>query len=152
MSAFDPTTFGAMTFKGANDTKFIPIPVGEYSFATMKAEINSWQNGDGTKSGLKLIVEGDLLDTDGKLAETTNRDKFPMKYEVMLDLTDSGMLDLGKGKNVRLGQLREACGENDPNRDFAFSMLAGKVIKVSVGHEIYKGEPMARIQRVVTAA
>jgi hypothetical protein len=56
--------------------------------------------------------------------------------DVMLDLTDSGQLDMAKGRNVRLGRLREALDLNAPGRPFSFAMIQGRMAKVKVGHRV----------------
>ena len=54
----------------------------------------------------------------------------------MLDLTDSGSMDMGKGRNVGLGRLREALNLNQPGQVFSFSMIPGRLAKVAVSHRI----------------
>ena len=51
-------------------------------------------------------------------------------------LSDSGGLDMGKGRNVGLGRLREALNLNQPGQSFSFSMIPGRLAKVSVSHRI----------------
>lgn len=61
-----------------------------------------------------------------------------VRQTLWLDTTESGGLDFGKGKNVGLGRLREALGQNAPGKPWAPGMLVGGVAKVKVSHSIDK--------------
>jgi hypothetical protein len=132
MSAFDPKTFATMTFNEANSTESVPIPVGEWPFMISKVDIVEWKTKDGSKAGLKLVLNYET--EDPAVTSVTGRPKNTVKHDVMLDLTDAGGLDFGKGMNVGLGRLREACGLNVPGRPFAFDQFLGHSIKVQVKH------------------
>ena len=132
-SKFDPKTFLDLQVNDANSTKRLPVPVGEYMSLIEKVDVRAWQSKDGSKSGLALDVTHNLDDAAVKTA--MGRDKVTMTQGIMLDLTDNGSLDMGKGKNVQLGRLREATGLNVAGQPFSFRMLEGKVVKIRVGHE-----------------
>jgi hypothetical protein len=129
---FDPNTFAAMTFNEANSTESIPVPAQEWPAIIDNKKIDTWQAKDGSSSGLKLIVNWNV--TDPSVKEVTGRDKNLVKQEMMLDLTEAGMLDFGKGMNVQLGRLRAAVGLNNPGEPFSFDMLVGRQGKIQVGH------------------
>ena len=133
---------------GANSTQMVPVPAGEYTGIIEEVEIRPWQGKhDPTKTGQKLDCK--VIIDDEAVREELGRDKVVMVHEVMLDLAADGMgLDMGKGKNVHLGRLREAVGLNDPAMPFGFRMLSGRALKVRVEHEIYNNEPQARIRAV----
>ncbi|MGH2638967.1 MAG: hypothetical protein ACRDF4_06765, partial [Rhabdochlamydiaceae bacterium] len=44
-----------------------------------------------------------------------------------LELTSSGAIDFGKGKNVGLGRLREALGQNKIGKPWSFNMIRGSL-------------------------
>lgn len=137
---FDPNQFLDQQFTDANDTKSIPVPAGEFIAVVEETKINTWQaKDDPSKSGLKLQIQWSV-DDEGVKA-TVGRDKVTVRQEIMLDLTDSGTLDFGRGKNIRLGKLRDALGLNTPGQPFAFSMLAGRVARITVGHTPNPKEP-----------
>lgn len=143
---FDPNTFGAMTFEGANSTEFVLLPVSEYLAQIKSKEIVSWEDKDKTKGGLKLKLQwevpGDAPTPDGStVKELTGRDSVTVKQEIMLDLTDTGGLDMGKGANVRLGRLREALGLNNPGQPWTFDMFVGQFAKISVAHRPDNRDP-----------
>lgn len=143
---FDPAMFGQMTFTASNSTEFIPFPAGDHDFIIIESKVDMWSSQEKGTSGLKLVLKVDPIDADGKIKEETQRDKNELKYEVMLDVTEDGRgLDFGKGKNVRLGRLREYCDLNRPGQDFNFSMFVGKMVRLTVKHGVYKGEPIANV-------
>lgn len=130
---FDPNQFLDQQFTEANDTKLIPVPAGEFVAVTEEAKIVPWQSKDDpSKSGLKLQVTW-AIDDEG-VKGVTGRDKVTVRQEIMLDLNDAGMLDFGRGKNTRLGKLRDALNLNTPGQPFSFSMIAGRVARITVGH------------------
>lgn len=123
-----------LSVTGALDTKLTPIPVGEYPCMIEEVDVKPWQGKeDPTKSGLKLLLKLEVQDPAVK--SFLNRDKVTIGYDIMLDLTPEGGLDMGKAKNVRLGALREAIGLNSPTEPFSFRMLPGKHLKAAIGQE-----------------
>lgn len=145
--SFDVNSFLDLQVTGSNDTKLVPVPVGEYLGLTGEVEVKSWQGKDDpTKTGLKLLVP--IKIDDPAVKEATGRDTSTVVFEAMLDILPGGGLDMGKGKNVQLGRIREATGLNDPSAPFSFRMLAGRPIKASVIHEEWKGDLYAKIKAV----
>jgi hypothetical protein len=132
---FNPDQFLDMQVTDPNDTKTIPVPVGEYTAVIEEVKCRQWQSKkDLSVSGLTLDILWSV--DDSAVKELLGRDKVTVKQGIMLDLTDAGGLDMGKGRNIGLGRLREALGLNTPGQPFSFSMIAGRVAKVSVSHRI----------------
>lgn len=129
---FDPETFLNATYDEALDTKVVPCPVGEYLGLAEKVDVKTWAAKDGSASGLKLVILWDIQDDNVK--QLLGRDTVRVPQDQMLDLTETGALDFGKGKNVGLGRIREALGLNTPGEPFAFSMIQGRMAKVKVSH------------------
>jgi hypothetical protein len=147
MSQFDPAQFVDATCTEANDTKVIPVPVGEYMGICSKVEARTWASkADPTKSGVTLDITWDIEDEGVKSA--LGRDKITVRQGVMLDVTASGGLDFGKGKNVGLGRVREALSLNTAGQPFAPSMFVGRPAKVSVTHRIDGEDIFAEIKKV----
>ena len=71
-----------------------------------------------------------------------------MKDSFFLDLTSSGTIDNGPGKNRGLRNYREACDLNKPGDSFSARMMTGKIVKVKVTHEIWNEAPIERISGV----
>lgn len=130
---FSPEQFLDMQVTESNDTRTIPVPVGEYTAVAEEVKCRQWQSKqDPSKSGLTLDITWSV--DDAAVKELLGRDKVTVKQGIMLDLTDAGGLDMGKGRNVGLGRLREALGLNTPGQPFSFMMVSGRVAKISVSH------------------
>jgi hypothetical protein len=133
--SFDPQSFLDMSVEGENSTVSIPVPVGEYVAVAEKVDVRQWTGKhDPTKSGLTLEVFWNIDDANVK--ELLGRDKITVKQGIMLDLTESGGLDMGKGRNVSLGKLRAALDLNNPGQAFSFNQIPGRVAKIAVKHRI----------------
>lgn len=147
---FDANAFLDMQVTETNDTKVIPVPVGEYTALISKIEVRPWQSKkDPSKSGLSLDVTCEI--DDQAVKEFLGRDKITVRYSPMLDINDAGMLDMGKGKNIGLGRLREATDLNVPGQPFSFNMLMGRVLKVAVTHRIDGEDVFAEVKSVAHA-
>lgn len=132
---FSPDQFLDMQVTEANDTKVTPVPVGEYNAVASEVKVVSWQKKDDPSvAGLKLQIIWEIDSPEVKAL--LGREKITVRQDQMLDLTDSGSLDMGKGRNVGLGRLREACGLNTPGQPFAFSMITGRMAKLNIAHRV----------------
>jgi hypothetical protein len=144
---FSPDQFLDMQINEANDTKFVPVPVGEYTGVISEAKPRPWSSKDDpSKAGYALDVMWEL--DSQQLREMLGRDKITVKQSIMLDLIeDATGLDMSKGRNVGLGQLREALNLNVPGQPFAFSMLPGRIAKVRVEHRVVGDQIYAEVKK-----
>lgn len=133
-SQFDPASFLFATTSETTDTISVPVPVGEYAAIVEKVACRPWQSKDGTSNGLALDII--YIVDDAALKASLGRDKITVKQGIMLELTEAGALDNGKGKNPALGRLREAVNQNIKGQPWAPSMLEGQPLKVSVKHRV----------------
>lgn len=142
MSAFDPDLFMNTTTTDANDTNFAPVPVGEYQ-ASIK-EVKAATAGDKPVLNVTWAIDSDEVREETGLASPT------VRQTIWLDLTEQGGLDNGKGKNVGLGKLREALGQNTPGKPWSPGLLVGQVAMVQIGHRSGKnpGEVFADVKQV----
>lgn len=151
--SFDPNTFLNITTEEVNDTKSIPCPVGEYLGLAEKIDIKPWAKKDGSDSGLKLEILWDIQDENVKAL--LDRDKVVVKQDQMLDVVEDGaggyMLDMGKGKNIGLGRIREALDLNTPGQPFAFSMIQGRLATVLVSHRVSGEDVFGEIKKITKA-
>lgn len=150
MTTFDPASFLNMTVDQANDTKSIPCPAGEYLAIADKVDIKPWAARDGSSSGLKVEILWDIQDDNVK--QLLDRETVKVPQQQMLDLTETGMLDTGKGKNIGLGRIREALDLNKPGEPFAFSMIQGRMAKVIVSHRTVGEDAYAEIKKIAAPA
>lgn len=148
---FSPEQFLDMTITESNDTKATPVPVGEYTGIIEEVKPRNWASkADPSKAGVALDIIWSIDDYEVKQA--LGRDRVTVKQGVMLDLSDSGGLDMGKGKNLGLGRLREACNLNTPGQPFSFSMLVGRLAKIRVEHRIGDDNIFAEVRQVAKMA
>lgn len=133
---FNPDTFLDFTVTEANSTKLTPIPVGEYTAIAKSVKVRTWTGkADPSQSGVILDVIWDL-DSE-PLREELGRREVTCKQSVMLDVSADGSgLDMGKGKNVGLGRLREAINLNTPGKPFSFNQIPGSMALVRVEQRI----------------
>ena len=144
--SFDPATFLNTEVSEALDTKVVPCPVGEYLSLADKIDVKTWSTKDGSKSGVKLEILWDIQDENVKAL--LGRDKVVVQQTVMLDTTEAGTLDLGKGKNIGLGRLREALDLNVPGQAFSFPMITGRLATTIVSHRVDGEDIYAEIRKV----
>lgn len=149
-SSFDPNVFLNQEVAGANETKFTPVPEGEY-----KAYIDDLGM-DEFEGQPILVVTYAILDQDDKLKKLLGLEKPTVVDRVFLDTNDDGSIAFGPNKNIRLGAMREAVGQNDPKKKWNFNMLRGMgPVLLKIAHRFHKvtGEgPFANVNRVVKAA
>ena len=142
---FDPNAFLDQIIEEVGSTEIIPIPAGEYMATIDKKEITQWsKRDDPTISGLKLKVTWSL--EDQAVRELLNREKVTVVQDIMLDMTDTGSLDMGKGRNVELNRLRAAIDLNVSG--FSFNKLDGRMARITVKHDPDKTDPQKFYTRV----
>lgn len=141
-SIFNPEQFLDQVYEEANDTKTIPVPEGEYLALVDDVKARTWTSRDKMSSGISLDVVFDVQDENAKAA--TGREKVVVRYSFSLDLDAAGRIDFGRGKNTKLGKLREVLDMNTPGVPFSFLNMKGRMAKVFVtqrpsedGQDIY---------------
>jgi len=131
MSSFNPDTFLNTETSDANATTYTPCPEGEFN-ASIKA-IKPRVLTDG-----RAVLDVTWTVDDESARQETGMAEPSVRQTIWLDTTESGGLDFGKGKNVGLGRLRDAVGQNKAGKPWAPGMLVGQVAKVKVSHSIDK--------------
>ncbi len=134
---FDSDTFMSGTVEGENSTVFIPVPEGEFQALAEKVES---RNANGY-----VILDVTWSIDDDSVVTATGRDKNTARQSIFLDMTDAGGIDMGQGKNIQLGKLREAIGQNGPGA-WSPSMILGNVAKIRVAHRLYEGTTYADVK------
>lgn len=137
MTQFDPQAFLDTQTTEVNDTRVNPCPIGEWPAGIdgvdMKSGVSQKTNEPWTRLNVKWKVEG------CEANRIADRDPMYITQGILLDITESGGLDMGKGKNIGLGRLRDAVGLNKPGQPFSFRMLVGRSAKIRVDHREYEG-------------
>jgi hypothetical protein len=153
---FNPEQFLGAQFNEANSTELLPIPEGEYIAVSDPVGLESFKQFDIKKGdragqkGMMLILKWNINDENGQLKEHLGRAP-QARQSVMLDMGQGGTLEFGKGRNVGLGRVREALGQNLTGKPWAFSMLGGAVAKIKVKHRIDGGNTYAEVTEVTKA-
>lgn len=148
---FDAQEFMNQTMTDSNSTELIPVPEnmsGEgYVAVVTGVDVRQWvKKTDPSVSGLALDLVWEIQDEEVKKA--VSRDKVTVKQGIMLDITETGQIDMAKGKNVNLGRLREALGLNNPGEPFSFMQLEGQIGSIFVKHRIVGDDVFAEVGRV----
>jgi hypothetical protein len=114
----------------ANATRRDPRPVGEAIAQIVKMDIKdgiSRKPGKPETPWARLDLTLEVADPDYLALIPGNPEKVTMNLGVMLDM-NGGQIATGPNKNVRLGQLREACGVNGQ----PLGALNGQMLRISV--------------------
>lgn len=145
----DPEDFINQAVTGANDTVIAQCPEGSYRAEVGdRLEVREVETKKGDTRHI-LRINWDILD-DAVRAEL-EREHVYVRQDLWLDFDETGALDMGKGRNVDLGRIREAVGKNDPNEPFAPRDLIGCLAFVRVAHSSDRDNPerkFAEIRRV----
>lgn len=121
--SFDPALFVQSTVEGVMSTQYVPIPEGEYTGLIKEVK--------GRMAKESAILDVIWVIDDPNVRELTGMEEPQVRQSLFLDVSDSGMLDMGTGKNVQLGRLRAALGQND-GRPWSPVNMEGKVAKILV--------------------
>lgn len=108
-STFDPDAFMNQEVEGPMDTKYPTVPEGVYTSIIEDVKVRQFTN----KNGDTGIV-ADILHSiqDDEVKKKMDKDKVLVKQGLFIDVAPNGGLDLSEGKNIKLGKLRDAVGQN----------------------------------------
>lgn len=138
---FNPEMFLNITTNEANSTELLQMPEGEYLAVTKGIGPDSFKSfpiKQGDRAGqnfYRLDLVWEINDEGGKWREYLGRDP-KITQGIGLDISKDGTLEMGKGKNVALGQVREALGQNQSGKPWSMSQLGGQVAKIKVKHRL----------------
>lgn len=144
---FDASKFVNQDFTGANATRYNNCPEGDYTLKVdlRESDVAKWIRENEIRKGpragsmmVSLDVPVEVLD-DGVRAKL-NQEHVYTRYSCILDFDKNGDLDFAEGRNVKLGRLREAMGQNTPGQAWNVKMLANDTI-VFKGHVIERPDP-----------
>lgn len=144
-TTFNPDDFMNQAV-GEGSTTVTPIPPGEYYATIEKVEPKPYTRKDTGEGGINLMVTFKLMDDNGSLAEQIGRPPM-VTQSYFTDLSPSGGLDMGKGKNIQINRLRDALGQNAPNWTPGMLQGAGPC-KVVVSNDLVNDVLYSRIKSV----
>ena len=144
------TEFLQTTTTEALDDRLVPCPPGEWAAIAGAPEFKDfvYKSGDREgETGYRMVVRWQIQDEEAK--RIVERDKLSVTQSVLLDLTEDGNgLDFGKGKNIGLGQIRTAIGQNEPGQPWAPAMIEGSPAKSVVKSGVYNEQATAEVAAV----
>ena len=151
---FDAEAFLSSTVQGPMSTTVTLCPEGEYRAfvddGDKAIDFNTITGGPNSKTPGKEYYQCSVLFSifDDAIKAQLKREKVLVPMRIFLDMNDSGSaLDLSEGKNVSLGRLRKALGQNDG----AWSplMMKGKgPVMVKVTHRSDPKDPEIKYAEV----
>jgi len=144
MPTFSPEELMDMTAEGGMETQFVPVPVGEWDAYIEKIETRS---GTSEKGNDWTMLDVFWTITAGEVIQETEQDEPKVRQSIFLDFDDNGRLAMGKNKNIGLGRLRDALGQNGPG-PWKFSDLVGGSAIVRVEHREYNGAVFSEVKAV----
>jgi hypothetical protein len=142
---FDTDSLLNSTFTESLDTTQTPCPEGEYAAVLDSFKARTFTSKDGDEGAVLDIFWKPQLDA---ATEASLGRKPTVKQTVFLDVTPSGGLDMGKGRNIGLGRLREALGQNQPGKPWNFGLLQGGTATVVVKHRMHEGNIYDEVKQV----
>ena len=149
MSTFDPSQFLDLTTT-EESVRRPPLPAGEIlsgEIADISVRINQGkQDPSKTYTSVDVKIKFSTAHIAGQPENVTVKDGF------LLDLTDAGQLDMGPGKNGRLGRYREALGMNVAGQPFSIRQMQGRPIKAAIKHRPDPNDPTILYEEVSAIA
>lgn len=131
---FDPNSFITNETDATFETSFTPLPEDDYR-ATI-SDLSADQVGANNTPILRVKWTVDLSNNPEAM-NLLGRESTDVEQTIWLDIATNGSLEVGPNKNVALGKLRDALGQNDGS-PWSPSMLLGQVATVQVNHRIDK--------------
>jgi len=148
--ALNTEEFLQTTTDSALDDHLEPCPPGEWLALVGKPAIYDFVYSKGDhqgETGYRMSIKYQIQDQ--AVFDICDRDKVSVTQSILLDLTeDATGLDMGKGKNIGLGQLRAALGQNKPGEAWSPAMLEGQPVKVKVKAGVYEDRVTAEVAAV----
>lgn len=139
---FNANSFVNQTFTGANSTRYVTAPEGDYTLMidSRSTDVEKWMSENEAKKGpnagrvfVSMDVPVEIL--DDTVRATLQQEHVYSRYRMILDFDKDGRLDFSEGKNVKLGKLRDALHQNDPSQPWNPVMLGNSSVPFK-GHVI----------------
>jgi hypothetical protein len=154
---FDPDTFMQQTVDEPMATEFRICPQGEYQamiddFDSKAFTHVEWQDKQTGEQKSAPQFSCPFVIQDEKVKAELGREKLVVPAKMFLDINAAGGLDFGPDRNVRLGQIREATGQNVKGPWSIMNLRGAGPVMVKVTHRQDKRNPerkFAEVTRVV---
>lgn len=145
ISTFDPAAFKATVVEGQFETHTTPLPEDTYIAAIGETAIRAIK----IDNEVSILCDVPFNVDDEALAERLGLNRLQVTQGFFLDLDKKGNLEFGPNKNIRLGKLRDALGQNS-DKAWNFGMLDGAgPLKIKVIKKPDKDDSSIEYNRVV---
>lgn len=139
--SFNPEDLLHTEAGGANSTKAIPVPVGEFLSQCGKPSVRQNTIKKGPNAGEMLtFLDVPLVIQDEDVKEETKRDKPQVRWSTILTLDENNQISTEEGDNIQLGRLREAIGMND-DPSFTLAAIEGQMVMARVSQRPDDDDP-----------
>lgn len=146
----DPDQFLSGSVNGAMSTAITPVPEGEFQAVATDVTLREFEYRRGDKAG----TTGYALDVTWEISDDNVRTQLgrtpTVRQSMILDLNGDA-LDMSDGKNVGLGKLRKAVGQNQEGRPWSPVMLKGAVAVIQVKQRMDGDTIYTDVARVAAA-
>ena len=142
MTTFNAEQFMNTTYKEALDTKLDPIPDSEdgsgWEAQITDLKARTFKGKDGSDL---YVMDVTWLVLAEAVKKSLGIEKPMVRQSVWLEFTKEGNLDFGKGKNLKLGKLKEALGQNKAGKNWSPNNLMGQMAMVITEQTPDKDDP-----------
>ena len=153
--AFNKEAFLNQTVEKVMDTSRPPFPEDIHEdLQITKVDITDGIISKGDRKGkpwaqLNLTLGTNDPDIKAEMKITDEDRMATVRYDVFLDLDDDGNLDVGEGRNIGLGKLRQAVGQNNEDEWTIMDLHLATVPYTQVKHRFNDdGDAFANVTRV----
>jgi hypothetical protein len=151
--SFNPENLLDLSADAPMSTREALLPEGDYegSIESVKGRQTTSEKGTYNWLDFQVKVDGGHLTTSGQtVSEITGRPSTLLRYSMSIDLNDAGGLSAEQGKNVQLGRLREAVGQNAKG-PWTPRNLIGARARFALKHRFDKNDPSIVYQEIRSA-
>lgn len=147
-STFNPDLFLQTNYSEETSTKTNLLPVGDYTGVIKELTPRNVQGKQDTTKWYVFLDFQVEIGTPPELKEEIGRDFTRIRHSIGIDLSENGAIDMGKGKNIQLGRLREATGQNVSGQPWTPASLNNAMVKVKVSQEPNPKDPEIKYNRI----
>lgn len=143
MSQFNADAFLQQTVTEKMADKRVPVPEGEHLCQIRELSFKDGSTQEG-KPWVQLTMKAAVLDPN--VAQEMGVDEAFLYHRIFLDVTEDQQLATGTNKNVELGKLRTAAGQNGDG-EWSLGELQGAEVGFVVEHKMNdSGDPSAQVR------
>lgn len=132
----------------SNSVEYPVVPEGAYGAYISELKTRSGKNKDGGTWSMMDVI---WTLTDQEAIEILENPEPKVMQSFFLDFTPEGGLDFAEGKNVKLGRLREALGQNQDGVEWRPMDMYGQNAIIHISHRQVGEDTFMDVKRVTAA-